>query len=256
MFGLGLGIGLGQNVAALGGGGAAAWVPTDLSTALFAWWTAADASTVNTGSSNVWANKATGTTPYLTQATGANRGTYTSGTKLSFDSTDELELASGPTVWDAIAVITTNSSSASYRTLLWDAVGSHACLLETGSNRLGAYNSSTTNFCDSGLTIATSTQAIIHVRMDGSRNVSMSLNGGTLTSTITTLDVAENAINTVGNATGGSQAFGDIHEITLTNSLLSTSSGAELDKAIGSAAWRWSLQSLLPGGHPYKSAAP
>jgi hypothetical protein len=257
-FGLGMMLGLGHNVAASGGGGGSATPFSALGISTFGWYTADDAATVNTGSSSVWTAKS-GNAGALTQATAANRGTYSgSGTtsKLTFDTTDELAIASAPTVdWDAVAVITSNSSSATWRTLFWNASGVHALMLETGSNRLGAFNVG--SFQDSGLTLATGTKAIVHVRAtnnSGNVNLSFSLNGGTLTGTITSVGSGTTTLATIGNASGGGQAVGDIHAIAISNGALW--SAGDLDKAVGCLAWEWGLQGSLPPGHTYKNAAP
>jgi hypothetical protein len=69
-----------------------------------------------------------------------------------------------------------------------------------------------------------------------------------------------NFIGVQNNATGngplaGSYLNGDIGEVVVLRSL-SVFSELQRQKLEGSMAWRWGLQSNLPGGHPYKSARP
>lgn len=232
---------------------AAGWDPSTLGASLFGWWTADQPSTVNTGSSNVWSAYAGSAGP-LTQATAGNRPTYTSGVKLSFDSTDELDAASAPTSYDAVAVITTNSSNATWRTLFWSTAGHHPILLESGTDRMGAFDDA--GFNASGSTIAASTTAIVHVRMDSSGHVFQSLNGGTLSAQIadySAVGAGGRAVNVIGSNQGGGQPIGDIKAIVISSSVLTST---DLNKTVGSLACEWGLQGLLPSGHPYKSTCP
>jgi hypothetical protein len=53
---------------------------------------------------------------------------------------------------------------------------------------------------------------------------------------------------------GTTETFnGSIGDIILTNVV---SSQSDLEKAEGYLAWKYSMTSLLPSGHPYKSVAP
>jgi hypothetical protein len=224
-------------------------IPTDLA-ALFGWYTANDAATFNSGSTNTWAPEG-GVGPNLTQATAGDRPTYSSGppTSVDFGSTDVLNLAGAPsTGWDAIAIVTSNSSTADYRTLLYGPVGgSHFLIMEVGSNRIGSW---APGFSDSGYTLAPSTQALLRVRQDASGNLSISLNGAALVQTVATYPITQIAL--IGNDDSGNRNFGKIHALTILNG----NDNTQAAQAEGSLAWEWGLQGSLDAGHAYKSAAP
>jgi hypothetical protein len=229
--------------------GARALIPTDLSP-LFAWWYGKDDASIDTSSSNVWTDHA-GVGPALTQSTSGFRGTESVGSGVSFDSDDVLNVAGAPNGgWDAVAAFTANSDNSTWRTLFWDQSVMHACLLEAGTNRLGCYNNA---FVDSGLTITPGQKVVLVVRMDASGNVSMSLNGGAFTGTITTFTAGNRQINSIGSSSAGAQPVGTVHDISLYSGNLSST---DTDKAVGSRAWDWGTQADLAGGHSYASAPP
>jgi hypothetical protein len=258
MLGLnGLGLGLGSNVAATGGGGGGGgggtFTPSDISAQLYDWFTADHVGKIDTTSTNVWTGESN--SQVLTQATSSQRGTYssTSPANLSFDTDDYLSIGATATEYDAFFVVTTNSSNADYRTLVKDHLGGIPVVLEGGSNRLGYFSGS---FGDSGFTIATATMAIIHLRADVvgvDTTITMSVNGGTETVVGTLTGYVAHPVAVGNNNSGATQNFGKIHAAVITNALLSST---DRDKTIGYLAWHWSLQGSLPGGHPYKSAAP
>ena len=52
----------------------------------------------------------------------------------------------------------------------------------------------------------------------------------------------------------GASAFdGNISEVILYNTALNTTQRQQIE---GYLAWKWGLQSTLPAGHPFKTAAP
>lgn len=83
---------------------------------------------------------------------------------------------------------------------------------------------------------------------------SVYVNGGTAaTGTTTNKPVTDASIEIGGNAGASNYLTGNIAELILYNSALST---AEQQYLEGYLAWKWGLQASLPVGHPYKSAAP
>jgi hypothetical protein len=83
------------------------------------------------------------------------------------------------------------------------------------------------------------------VYLDGT-SVTLSFNGAATFGTI-----AATPIN-VGQSPGGNYWGGDIAEIVV----LTDAPVADILKGEGYLAWKWGLQGLLPGGHPYKNAPP
>jgi hypothetical protein len=59
--------------------------------------------------------------------------------------------------------------------------------------------------------------------------------------------------NVYGPPSLGQQFQGTMHELIM---LTSTYSSSDREKLEGYLAWKWGLEGDLPGGHPYKSAAP
>ncbi|MGE7136048.1 hypothetical protein ACQKIE_00245 [Luteibacter sp. NPDC031894] len=73
------------------------------------------------------------------------------------------------------------------------------------------------------------------------------------TSTGTTSNIAANEITLGAGSSTGLYADVSIGEHLAGDATLST---GDIDKLFGYMAWKWGLQSLLPVGHPYKSAPP
>lgn len=230
------------------GGGGGSWTPASLTTQLQRWYDASDTGSITIGTGVSQWNDLSGNAKHLTQATGGNQPGYTSATSIDFEggSTRRLDASSWSSQYDIYVVLTTNSSNSDFRVGFMAA--EQILIFNTGQNLFGTWQS---GFKSSAMSVATSTKALIRVSMDASKNVSMNLNGGTMTGTITTMPGSV-AIVSVGGESTASRQVGKIHEIVVSDNLGST----DQQKTEGYLAWKWGLQASLPGGHPYSGAAP
>src|SRR5215216_1726039 len=212
------------------------WTPNVLRSAglLSQWQDGADPSFVDYGTTGVatWRDKS-GFARTFTQGTDANRPLLLQGLGLRSEGTARLMSFSSTlsSDHDMVVAVRTNSSSATWRTLLWSAPSLHPCLLESGSNRLGAFDSV---FGSSGYTLAVNTYAIIVIRCRPSTgSVQIASDGQTLSSQMGSTISASTIFL---NETGGTQPFGDVFEFVRTTAHLSQ---ADLDRTIGYLANKW-----------------
>jgi hypothetical protein len=82
----------------------------------------------------------------------------------------------------------------------------------------------------------------------------MSLNGALTLTGPTTIPAFTSGKTTGLGTQGGNYSFyGNIMEILIYNSVLSSTDRQNVE---GYLAWKWGIQTTLPSGHPYYSAAP
>lgn len=100
------------------------------------------------------------------------------------------------------------------------------------------------------------------IRMKATNDVELGMNGDTATTDFTLGGAIGSGLTApyVGNGNAGNQGFGGLHEWLFLPT--GTSSGTK-EKIEGYLAWKWDTKlggstfvTALPGGHPYKSAAP
>jgi hypothetical protein len=226
--------------------------PTDYGSWLLAWFDGNDAATVQITGSGVanWINKGAGTMT-LIQTTDAQKPTYDTNNKgVNFDQGQILTPANAPSPYDLFAATTPNPSSVDWRTLMRSA-GAHEVIMETGSTRLGTYYG---GFLPSGLTAMNGIPVLLFARAAPSTAVVLSLNGGALASTVTTLSAGSVATTMFGGYASAppSQAWGRVNELILFTHNYDTAR----QLLEGYLAWKWNRTGLLPAGHPYKTAAP
>ena len=139
--------------------------------------------------------------------------------------------------------------------------GSNLCVL--GGNALGTAAFFTNNaapvFGDwnanvLGLAVSISIGAT-YIGSAGASNGTLSygLNGDSMTSVSYTLPGTGTFTVGAGYADNRAKLLGSINEVLVYNTALETTPRQKIE---GYLAWRWGLQSSLPPGHPYKTAAP
>lgn len=86
------------------------------------------------------------------------------------------------------------------------------------------------------------------------------IDGAVAASNATQSSASGNTANTLASAVilGGYDSSSGNTDMQVAETLCGNASisSTEVDKLFGYAAWKWGLQSLLPPGHPYKSAPP
>jgi hypothetical protein len=184
-----------------------------------------------------------------------NTVTYRPNTEIVFTDTAGLFTLSGmPSApYDYIFVGTANSSSATWRTMLRtaSAPGTHPFVLQTGTNNAGMWNGSA--FYQFGsLTQAPNEKSIFYGSMAADRTITASKNG-TIVLTGPSPAGNESILTILGNSTGGGQPYGSLQEIVIYSRTLPTSQRQTLE---GYLAWKWGLQTSLPGNHPFRNWPP
>jgi hypothetical protein len=184
-----------------------------------------------------------------------NTVSYTRSQAIIFtDSNGRFSVATMPAApYDYIFVGTANSSSATWRSMLrtGGTPGTHPFLLQSGTNNAGMWDS--VGFQQFGsLTQATSEKAMFYGSMASNRTITASKNG-TISLTAASPAGNESIITTVGNNSVGLQPYGQLHELIIYSTTLSLIQRQQLE---GYLAWKWGLQSNLPGNHPFKYFPP
>lgn len=208
---------------------------TILGSALWAWHDASNTGsvTIDTGVSN-WADLSGNSRP-LTQGTAANQPTYTSGESVDFTSSNYRMGVTGTigSTYDYYAVITSLSSQATWRTILWAASNQHPLMLQTGTNALGVFN---TAFRDSGYNWDVSEKRIVILRV-AANVTSISLDGSDFV-TVPSGTMSTSSPAVVGNSSGGAQPCGSIHEQVLVDE---NSDGTTVNEMLDYLADKWSV---------------
>jgi hypothetical protein len=217
------------------------------------WLDAADAKQFTVSGSTITAVTDKSVSPKTISIT--NTVSYTTNQAIVFtDTNGRFNIASMPTApYDYIFVGTANSSSATWRTMLRTGgiPGTHPFLLQSGTNNAGMWDS--VGFQQFGsLTQTTSEKAMFYGSMASNRTITASKNG-TISLTAASPAGNESIITTVGNNSTGLQPYGQLHEIIIYSTTLSL---FERQQVEGYLAWKWGLQSNLPGNHPYKLFPP
>jgi hypothetical protein len=244
------------------------WTPQVILPALGCWYDAGDISTVETASGTV--STLRDKSGRGRHATATDRPSYISGPPpcIRFTGTQFLQTtADTDTLYDYFVVA--KPASGGYCTLLCSqAAGGNLILLDTGTNNLGTYT--TTSFVSSGKTWPDQMGLLYNrITYDGSFVRSGFARDGEATiAYVNTTGVAGGGGPALGNAgVGGAfQAWGDVHEAM---SIISTDTSNFTDNMVafrskfeGYAAWRWTalgagnMVSLLPASHLFKKRPP
>lgn len=245
--------------------GVTLWTPTELGSAVVAWWDADDVATLTLSGSAVtdWASKAGGIT--ASQGTSSARPSYSATARngkpgVVFDGGDRLAISSVagfPTGSgaSALAIVgqATNTSGVNSIAFSW---GSGLT-----NSRVVGYNNTGNRIWTSWLAAGEFSLAedwptsdrIITVQYASTGVVTATVDGGsTQTSTLST--PATSAVSgNIGSFPGIGSFTGPLQEIVLANRVLTTDERQQLE---GYLAWKWGLEASLPSGHPYESAAP
>lgn len=234
--------------------GGVPFVPTDIA-GMTGWFDASDAATITVTGSGVssWGNKAVPASFTLTQSADINRPIYGSNA-VTFTTPQVLAATAAPTTYDFLLVGKPTADTSNWRTALHNSDGYNTVLLEQGTNNFGSYNAVAPYFRAAGTWVAAAA-GLAYGRV-GSGPITFSRDGGALVSTTITVPVDKTVLNFVGGyfgASGGGQGWGGINELFI---IPYNSSDDVRQKLEGYAAWKWSLASLLPVDHPYKSAPP
>lgn len=260
---------------------AAAWSPAQITTAL--WLDAADASTITTvgGVVSQWNDKS-GNGRHLSQITAASRPAYQATglnglPTLQFDGGNDFlqntSFSFGNSAFTFYCVMQSSVPSGGAGSLfIASPVPSNVSQLSelVYVNGIGGYQTISlkspaidSSYIEPQIGASTThltTAQIISAGYDGGgsspSNHVFSVNGSALTSTTSG---AAAYYSEVGFSIGmrplqsSVQFNGKISEIVFCASLLSSTTRQQVE---GYLAWKWGLQSSLPAGHPYKSAAP
>lgn len=158
-----------------------------------------------------------------------------------------------------VMMASTSSFSAPRTAVYWDdAVGSSANRLAAGARRLDgdSYNRAQSSATQPAGTWKMVLAEIVYT----ARTIRLHIDGALDAETTNAFTAGGNTSDTdsaqwtlCGSATGGSSFVGDLAmAMAGAGSLLTT----DIDRIFGWAAHRYGLAGSLPGGHPYKSAAP
>jgi hypothetical protein len=244
--------------------GAPAWTPLSLPS-LIAWYDPTQGVTLD-GSNGVSPWVPAGGSGDATQSTSTQRPIYSATalngfpglTGSSANSTQlSLALTAVPTARSIISIGNANSSSGTHANSITGSSASGGLQFRiTTAGDLDVLQQATADqFSSTGSGVSAKDANHLYVfRFDASPNENLRIDG---------TDVASNAVTTLtysgagttllmgGNA--GENFAGPMGDIIIVSNFMSLS---DTQKSEGYLAWKYSLASLLPSGHPYKSAAP
>ena len=143
-------------------------------------------------------------------------------------------------------------NTGNWRTLLRGANSDHYVILNLNTTQIGCYGQGVA-FQQFGTYTNDGTKLMLmSVNISTSSLFSASMNGDIALSAVAspTTDTAD-SYYVLGNYQGGGQPWGDINEIIIYNSALTTSQRQQVE---GYLASKWGLQSNLPATHPYYSS--
>jgi hypothetical protein len=172
-----------------------------------------------------WKDKSVNARSYI-QATSANRGIYTTGPCVTFNSSSlYLYSTNMPASCNNndIFIVTkplTLAQNSSWRTLFRGVNTDHQVIINNGGTQLGTYGNSTGGFKQFGsLTLDGSARVILEVQISSTNTYTASLNGGAFTAA-TSAGTADN-LYALGNFQGGTQQWGEINELIIYNGAVS-----------------------------------
>jgi len=208
------------------------------------------------GTIGYWKDKST-TGRHYTQATAANRPSYSSSGTITFSGSAQLTNTSTWTTgvnYAIFVVVKPLASTATWRTLLRGATTDHPVLVESGSTRLGYFANGGTGFNQFGsLTLDGNNVALLHVNISSTRAYTAALNGTLAMSSAASTGGADTQpfyfLGTVNSA----QPWGDVRELIIYQTTLDRQQRQLVE---GYLAWKWKLQANLPSNHAYYRISP
>lgn len=259
--------------AALATGTSGTWTPASLTTT--AWYDAGTSGdfTLDSGTVSQW-NDRSGNARHMTQATGASKPAYASATQnslnlVTFDGTNDFLESSALSNFISASAFTVlvvvrhrdtkvgTSDSYNNEAILADDGGYFGLHTNgpsgTGSIQVLGYNWDGNDDKAAAVIGANNVWSVL-VYTHGSGTLSLYRNGGTATTAASgdtedlsgTLELGRSGVVNLYQEM-------DLAEVVILSSEVGTSDRQKLE---GYAAHRWGLDGDLPGGHPYKSAAP
>ena len=232
------------------------WKPTDLGANLVGWFDSSNLATVGLVGSGVnnWFSGVG--TMVASQATSANMPPYASSGGVNFTVATGLFMQNCPASFDVVMVAKPNPPAAApvdWRTML-RSTNYHEMIIETGTTRLGSY---VAGFFPAGGLTWGNVDGIAYARVAPSTAVQISRDGGALTAVGAVLGAASaaptNGFGCYNGVATPAQGFGLVKEVIF---VPYNSSDTTRQKLEGYLAHKWGLDTLLPAGHPYKSAPP
>ena len=245
---------IGEQVA----GQATGFLPNSIS-GLSVWLDAAATATLTLSGSSVtaWADKSTNAYSAV-QNNGLGYPTYTAGTYpyVNFNANQALRIAARPYVTSWTLFVAMNSVSIQPRWFIspYSTVGLVMMGMGQGASKIfsgllpGAPSDATGNHIEMTTAQNTNATGVLAWFRDGTQQVTNTTNAGIAAVPGASLGIGANQS---GNFDINGQY--QIYELLLYDTYLNTT---EQQKVEGYLAWKWGLQANLPGGHPYKNAAP
>lgn len=241
-----------------------AWTPLSLPS-LIAWYDPTQGLTLD-GSNGVTTWVPAGGSGDATQATASQRPIYSATalngfpglTGSSANSTQlSLALTALPTARSIMSIGNANSSASTHANSITGSSASGGLQFRTTTGGdLDVLQQATADlFSSAGSGVSADDANSIYVfRFDASPNNNLRINGADVaTNTVTTLTFSGAGTTLLMGGNAGENFAGPIGDIIITSI---QSSLSDTQKSEGYLAWKYSLASLLPAGHPYKSAAP
>jgi hypothetical protein len=237
-----------------------AWLPSNM-TSIQAWFDPTQGVTTVSGNVSSWADVMGSWT--AVQGTSAFRPAFSSTSMNGFpgltcvaSATDTLQITSMPTTVPRSIISIVNVTSGHVNTLFGSlSAGGLQARNDSATNKLQLVKENVAGISLASSGTATGGYAIWVFTVD-SGNYVFRLNGtgvGSGTHAITGISGGD-ALLYLSGPGGATEAFDGKSGDVIIVSAVSVQS--ELEQAEGYLAWKYSLSSLLPVGHPYKSAAP
>ena len=208
------------------------------------------------GTIGYWKDKST-TGRHYTQATAANRPSYSSSGTITFSGSAQLTNTSTWTTgvnYAIFVVVKPLTSTATWRTLLRGATTDHPVLVQAGTTNLGYFANGSTGFNQFGTLTLDGTQvAILHVNITSTRVYTAALNGTLTMSSAASTGGADTQPFYFLGTVNSSQPWGDIKEVIIYQATLDRQ---ERQRVEGYLAWKWKLQAGIPTTHAYYKISP
>jgi len=226
------------------------------------WLDAADSTTItfSSGSNvNQWSDKS-GNGRNATVYNGTPTYTVSSGMTFNGSSSLQVSYPASPTVESLFVIVKFNSVSAQGDLFSGTSTGQREFLMYSpyspGTMYLGRYGSAPSGSINGG-TVTTGTTYMLEYIFNGTGNTISFYQSGTVTSSGTPQFTygAGGTITLIGSYGGGGFLQGQIYEILVYNTALTTSQRQQIEGYLA-RKWGISISATLPSPHPFKSFPP